>query len=53
MKTKIKKSAAAKKVLQLMDSEEDYSYQKALKKVLQDDKRLSKKKLEQELNYYI
>jgi hypothetical protein len=51
MKKNIKKSAAAKKVLQLMDN--DYSYQKALKKVLQDDKRISKKKLEEELNYYI
>lgn len=36
-----------------MDSEEDYSYQKALKKVLSEDKRLSKKKLEIELNKYV
>jgi len=46
-----KKSKAASKVLQLMDK--DYSYQKALAKTLREDKRLSKKKLENELNTYI
>lgn len=45
------KSKGCKKVLQLMDK--DFSYQEALKKVLTDDKRLSKKKLEKELNEYI
>ena len=45
------KSKAASKVLQLMDK--DYSYQQALKKVLKEDKRLSKKKLEKELDTYI
>jgi len=45
------KSKAASKVLQLMDK--DYSYEKALKEVLESDKRLSKKKLEKELNAYI
>lgn len=45
------KSKACKKVLQLMDK--DYSYQKALKKTLSEDKRLSKKNLERELNKYI
>lgn len=45
------KSKAASKVLQLMDK--DYSYSEALKKVLKDDKRLSKKNLELELNKYI
>lgn len=45
------KSKAAKKVLQLMDS--DYSYSEALKKVLKEDKRLSKKNLEKELEKYI
>ena len=41
VKKKIKKSKASSKVLQLMDK--DYSYQKALKKTLKDDKRLNKK----------
>lgn len=45
------KSKAASKVLKLMD--QDVSYQNALKKVLASDKRLSKSKLEQELNKYI
>jgi hypothetical protein len=45
------KSKAASKVLQLMDK--DYSYTEALKKVLKEDKRLSKKNLELELNKYI
>jgi hypothetical protein len=45
------KSKAVSKVLQLMDK--DYSYEKALKEVLKSDKRLSKKKLEKELNAYI
>ncbi len=49
--TRRKKSNACSKVLKLMDK--DYSYQKALKKVLKEDKRLSKKKLEEELNNYI
>ena len=45
------KSKAASKVLQLMDK--DISYEQALKKVLKADKRLSKKKLEKELDAYI
>ncbi len=45
------KSNAAKKVLQLMDK--DYSYTEALKKTLNEDKRLDKKKLEKELDKYI
>lgn len=45
------KSKAASKVLQLMDK--DFSYQQALAKTLREDKRLSKIKLENELNYYI
>jgi hypothetical protein len=49
--TKPKKSIAASKVLQLMDK--DYSYQNALKEVLKNDKRLSKKKLEKELEIYV
>lgn len=48
---KAKKSKACSKVLQLMDN--DYSYLKALKKVLSEDKRLSRKKLEKELYNYI
>ncbi len=31
----------------------DFSYEKALKQVLKSDKRLSKKKLEKELDTYI
>lgn len=46
-----KKSRGAKKVLQLMD--QDYTYGRALSKALRDDKRLSKKRLEEELNRYI
>lgn len=49
-KTK-KKSRACSKVLQLMDN--DYSYGSALKKVLSEDKRLSKERLEKELAMYI
>ncbi len=45
------KSKAASKVLQLMDK--DFSYSEALKKVLSEDKRLDKKKLEKELDKYI
>jgi hypothetical protein len=45
------KSEACKKVLKLMDK--DMSYQNALKLVLKEDKRLSRKKLETELNKYI
>lgn len=51
MAKKVKKSKAASKVLQLMD--EDFSYAYALKKTLKEDKRLSKKRLEKELDYYI
>lgn len=46
-----KKSKAASKVLKLMDT--DFSYSAALKKTLKEDKRLSKKKLEAELNCYV
>jgi hypothetical protein len=45
------KTKSVSKVLQLMD--EDYSYQEALKKVLKEDKRLNKEKLEKRLNKYI
>lgn len=48
---KAKKSKACSKVLQLLD--EGYSYSKALKKVLSEDKRLSKEKLDKELDTYI
>ena len=48
---KAKKSKECSKVLQLMDK--DYSYSEALKKVISEDKRLSKKKLEKELDTYI
>lgn len=51
MAKKPKKSKACTKVLQLMD--QDHSYTDALKKVLKEDKRLSKAKLENELNHYI
>lgn len=51
IKRKPKKSAACSKVLQLMDK--DYSYGQALKKTLKEDKRLSKEKLEAELDFYI
>jgi len=50
-KKRRKKSKACSKVLQLMD--QDYSYQKALNKTLREDKRLSRKKLENELDHYI
>tara|TARA_R110002126_G_scaffold289552_2_gene444708 strand:- start:5071 stop:5229 length:159 start_codon:yes stop_codon:yes gene_type:complete len=48
-----KKTKACKKFLQLMDSVPNPSYEKFLKQVLKEDKRLSKKKLESELNLYI
>jgi hypothetical protein len=48
---KRKKSNAAHKVLSLMDK--DFSYEKALRKVLKSDKRLNKVKLEKELDFYI
>jgi len=47
----MKKSKACSTVLKLMDM--DFSYTEALKIVLKKDKRLSKKKLETELNKYI
>lgn len=47
----VKKSIAARKVLQLMD--EGHSYPSALTRVLRADKRLSRAKLGKELNYYI
>jgi hypothetical protein len=50
---KTKKSKACSQVLQLMDSEEDYSYQKALKKVLDSNPNIKKADLEKELNKYI
>lgn len=46
-----KKSKACSAVLKLMDK--DHSYTSALKKVLSEDKRLSKEKLEKELDKYI
>lgn len=51
MAKKIKKTSACSKVLKLMDK--DYSYSKALAKVLSEDNRLSKEKLEKELDKYI
>ncbi len=48
-----KKSKACSKVLRLMDADEDANYGKALRTVLKADKRLSKAKLEKELNTYI
>ena len=45
------KSKQASKVLQLMDR--DYSYEESLAIILNADKRLSKSKLETELNLYI
>jgi hypothetical protein len=48
-----KKSSSARKVLQLMDADEDANYKKALTKVLKADKRISKVKLEKELARYI
>ena len=45
------KSKAVSKVLQLMD--QDYSYSQAIKIVLNENKKLSKKNLEKELNKYI
>ena len=48
---KEKKSKEAKKVLQLMD--EDYTYQQALKIVLNENQNINKKNLEKELNKYI
>ena len=50
-KPKKKKSKACSKVLRLMD--QDYGYEKALRKVLREDKRLSKKLLEEELDFYV
>jgi len=52
---KRKKSKACSKVLQLMDTWPDGAaqYGKALNQVLKSDKRLSKKKLEAELDYYV
>lgn len=46
-----KKSSAASKVLQLMDK--DYSYERALKMVLSQDKSLNKSELERELDRYV
>jgi hypothetical protein len=45
------KSIECSLVLQLMDK--DFSYQKALGKVLNMDKSINKEKLENELNNYI
>ena len=47
----VNKSKAVSKVLQLMD--QDYSYSQSIKIVLNENKKLSKKKLEKELNKYI
>ncbi len=46
-----KKSVHASEVLQLMD--QDFSYQKALKKVLNENKNIKKINLEFELDLYI
>ena len=45
------KTKECKKVLQLMD--QDFEYQRALKKVLSESKNTDKKTLENELNLYI
>lgn len=45
------KSIACSKVLKLMDK--DWSYSEALQQTLSEDKSLSKKNLETELNFYI
>lgn len=45
------KTKECSKVLQLMD--QDYSYSKALKIVLSNNKQVDKNKLEKELNHYI
>ena len=45
------KSPLASQVLQLMD--EDYSYQGALAKVMEDNKHINQESLEKELNLYI
>jgi len=47
------KSRACRKVLRLMDAMEDPSYRQALETVLSQDRRLSRVKLETELNLYI
>lgn len=47
----MKKTKACSTVLKLMDL--DFTYQQALRAVLKKDKRLSKVKLEKELNKYI
>lgn len=47
----MKKSKAASSVLKLMD--EDLTYPEALRQVLKTNKKLSKKRLEKELNNYI
>ena len=52
-----KKSKAASRVLRLMDSEDQrgniYSYQRALAIALRENKGVSKRTLEKELNRYI
>jgi hypothetical protein len=53
LKIMAKKSKACSKVLRLMDADEDANYGKALRTVIKADKRLSKAKLEKELNTYI
>ena len=45
------KTKQCKRVLQLMD--QDFNYQKALKKVLKDNPGIEKTELEKELNIYI
>jgi len=47
----LKRSKACSRVLKLMDK--DYSYMEALGKVLTENKRLNKEKLEKELNIFI
>jgi len=47
----MQKSKQCAKVLQLMD--QDFSYQKALKKVLSENPKTKKKDLEKELSIYI
>ena len=47
----MQKSKQCAKVLQLMD--EDFTYSKALKKVLSENPKTNKTELEKELNIYI
>jgi len=47
------KSKAAKRFLKLMDSDEDITYTDAMKITLKEFPRVSKKRLEKELDYWV